>query len=396
MPNLRFQKVGRGIILASIILLLLALPIILARRETPKVRSQLIAAASESTGFARVEGPRRLVFPADHGPHNDFQTEWWYYTGNVQTSDGRHFGYQLTFFRRALVPPAERQPRSSAWATDQVYMAHFALADVAGKRFQSFERFERGAAGLAGAKASPFDVWLDDWSVEQIEPNVYRLRASQGDLALDLQLQDRKGPVLQGDQGYSQKGPDPGNASYYYSLTRLETFGTMRVGDASYQVNGSSWMDHEWSTSYLTGNQVGWDWFALQLDDAPSGEGGSELMMFQIRRTDGSIDPFASGTLIAPDGTTRRLSRDDFQITVGATWRSPRSNATYPAAWTVKIPSADLTLDIKPYLADQELNVSFTYWEGAVKIIGEHAGHAASGSGYIEMTGYAGSMGGQF
>ena len=258
------------------------------------------------------------------------------------------------------------------------------------KRFQSFERFERGAAGLAGAKASPFDVWLDDWSVEQVEPNVYRLRASQGDLALDLQLQDRKGPVLQGDQGYSQKGPDPGNASYYYSLTRLETSGTVRVGEAAYQVNGSSWMDHEWSTSYLTGNQVGWDWFALQLND------GSELMMFQIRRADGSVDPFASGTLVAPDGTTRRLSRDDFQITIGATWRSPRSGATYPAAWTIKVPSADLTLDVKPYLADQELNLSFTYWEGAVQIRGEHAGRAVSGSGYIEMTGYAGSMAGQF
>ena len=396
MPNLRFQKVGRGIILASIILLLLALPIILARRETPKVRSQLIAAASGATGFARVEGPRLLVFPADHGPHNDFQTEWWYYTGNVQTSDGRHFGYQLTFFRRALVPPAERRPRSSDWATDQVYMAHFALTDVAGKRFQTFERFERGAAGLAGAQASPFDVWLDDWSVEQVEPNTYRLRASQGDLALDLQLQDRKGPVFQGDQGYSQKGPDPGNASYYYSLTWPETSGTVRVGEAVYQVNGSSWMDHEWSTSYLTGNQIGWDWFALQLGDAPSGEGGSELMMFQIRKADGSVDPFASGTLVAPDGTTRRLSHDDFQIAVGATWRSPRSGATYPAAWTIKIPSADFSLDIKPYLADQELNLSFTYWEGAVQISGEHGSHAVSGNGYIEMTGYAGSMAGQF
>jgi predicted secreted hydrolase len=149
-------------------------------------------------------------------------------------------------------------------------------------------------------------------------------------------------------------------------------------------------MDHEWSTSYLTGNEVGWDWFALQLGD------GYELMMYQIRRADGSIDPFASGTLVAPDGTTRRLSRDDFQITVGATWRSPRSGATYPAAWTIKVPSADLTLDIKPYLADQELNLSFTYWEGAVQISGEHEGHAVTGSGYIEMTGYAGSMAGQF
>jgi predicted secreted hydrolase len=388
----------RLIVIVCVVAFLVAVYLVVNRQPTTTMRAQLVAPTNsllsyrtnELSNFALADGPRPLVFPADHGPHDDFQTEWWYYTGNAQTPDGRYFGYQLTFFRRALVPPAERRSRSSDWATDQVYMAHFALTDVAGKRFQSFERFERGAAGLAGAQASPFDVWLDDWSVEQIEPNVYRLRASQGDLALDLQLQDRKGPVLQGDQGYSQKGPDPGNASYYYSLTRLETSGTMRVGDAAYQVSGSSWMDHEWSTSYLTGNQVGWDWFALQLND------NSELMVFQIRKADSSIDPFASGTLIAPDGTTRRLSRDDFQITVGATWRSPRSGATYPAAWTIKVPSAGLTLDIKPYLADQELNVSFTYWEGAVRITGEHAGHAVSGSGYIEMTGYAGSMAGQF
>ncbi len=392
----------RLIAIVFVVALFVAVYLVVNRQPTTTMRAQLVAPTNallnyrtnELSNFALADGPRPLVFPADHGPHADFQTEWWYYTGNAQTQDGRHFGYQLTFFRRALVPPAERQSRSSDWATDQVYMAHFALSDVAtnvaGKRFQSFERFERGAAGLAGAQAAPFKVWLDDWSVEQIEPNVYRLRASQGDLALDLQLKDRKGPVLQGDQGYSQKGLDPGNASYYYSLTRLDTSGAVRVGEAAYQVNGSSWMDHEWSTSYLTGNQVGWDWFALQLDD------DTQVMLFQIRRADGTLDPYASGTLVAPDGTTRRLSRDDFQITVGATWRSPRSGATYPAAWTVKIPSADFSLDIKPYLADQELNVSFTYWEGAVQIRGAHAGRAVSGSGYIEMTGYAGSMAGQF
>jgi predicted secreted hydrolase len=269
-------------------------------------------------------------------------------------------------------------------------MAHFALTDVADRQFKAFERFSRGAAGLAGAQAAPFNVWLEDWSVERVELNVYRLRSSQADLTLDLLLTDRKGPILQGDRGYSQKGPNPGNASYYYSLTRLLTSGSVHIGNVGYQINGLSWMDHEWSTSYLTGNQVGWDWFALQLDD------GTDLMLFQIRRADGSLDPFASGTLVAPDGTTRRLSRDDFQIRVNATWRSPHSGATYPAAWMAQVPSANLTLDIKPYLADQELNLSFTYWEGTVHFSGEHAGHAVNGSGYVEMTGHAGSMGGQF
>jgi predicted secreted hydrolase len=233
-------------------------------------------------------------------------------------------------------------------------------------------------------------VWLEDWSAEEVEPNVVRLRAAQDSLAIDLLLTDRKGPVLQGDNGYSQKGPEPGNASYYYSQTRLASSGAVQVGDALYQVDGLSWMDHEFSTSALAPDQVGWDWFALQLDD------GSELTVFQIRKADGSVDPFSSGTLVAPDGSARHLGRDDFEIRVGATWRSPRSGATYPARWTVTVPTADLSLEIEPYLVDQELNVSYVYWEGAVRISDERAGLAVRGSGYVELTGYVGSMQGQF
>ena len=383
----RSTKIFIGLLIIS---LLFGLSAILFRRDEPEVRAQLVAMADEAAGFARAEGPRPLEFPADHGPHPDYQTEWWYYTGNLETSDGRHFGYQLSFFRRALVAPAQRQDRPSNWAADQVYMGHFALTDVAGRRYQAFERFTRGAVGLAGAQAVPYHVWLEDWSVEEVEPNVVRLRAVQDDLAIDLLLTDRKGPILQGAGGYSQKGPEPGNASYYYSQTRLDSSGTVRVADTTYQVSGLSWMDHEFSTSALAPDQVGWDWFALQLDD------GSELMVFQIRKADGSVDPFSSGTLVAPDGSTRHLSWDDFQIRVGDTWRSPRSGATYPVRWTVEVPAADLTLDLESYLADQELNLSYAYWEGAVRISGEQAGSAISGSGYVEMTGYASSMQGQF
>jgi predicted secreted hydrolase/threonine/homoserine/homoserine lactone efflux protein len=350
-----------------------------------QAQTSLVALAGEATGFAQVEGPRPFDFPADHGPHPDYQTEWWYYTGNLETADGRHFGYQLTFFRRGLAPPSQRQERSSNWAADQVYMAHFALTDVAGGQYQVFERFSRGAAGLAGAESPPYRVWMEDWSIEEVEPNVVQLHAAQDELAIDLLLTDLKGPILQGDDGYSQKGPQPGNASHYYSQTRLESVGAVRVGDAQYPVEGWSWMDHEFSTSALAPDQVGWDWFALQLDD------GSELMVFQIRKADGSVDPFSSGAFIALDGGARRLSGDDFQIVVGDTWRSPRSGATYPVRWTVTVPAADLTLEIEPYLADQELNVSYAYWEGAVQI-----GGAVSGNGYVEMTGYAGSMQDQF
>ncbi|MGD8398332.1 MAG: lipocalin-like domain-containing protein [Anaerolineae bacterium] len=387
----RWLKVSIGLALVA---LLVGISLFVTQREEPQVQARLVALAAEApdgepTGYLRAEGPMPLDFPADHGPHLDYQTEWWYYTGNLIAEGGQHFGYQLTFFRRALAPPPLRADRESAWAADQVYMAHFALTDVAGSRHQAFERFARGAAGLAGAQATPYHVWLEDWQVMEVEPGVTRMRAAQEGLVLDLLLVDRKGPILQGDRGYSRKGPQPGNASYYYSLTRLETSGTIEVAGTTYPVSGLSWMDHEWSTSGLAADQVGWDWFSVQLDD------GSELMVFQLRKEDGTIDPFSSGTFIAADGSTRHLDRKDFEIAVEDTWRSPDSGATYPARWTVTVPSLGLSLEIEPYLAGQELTVSYAYWEGAVRVAGERDGRSVSGNGYVEMTGYAGSMQGQ-
>jgi predicted secreted hydrolase len=390
------MKRGFKILLGlGLLTLLVGIPLLLSRREEPQVQARLVALADEAsnrgpTGYLRAEGPLPLDFPADHGPHLDYQTEWWYYTGNLVAGDGQRFGYQMTFFRRALAPPGLRTDRASAWGADQVYMVHLALTDVAGQRYRAFERFARGAAGLAGAQASPYHVWLEDWRVEEVEPGVTHMRAAQKGLALDLLLSDRKGPILQGDRGYSPKGPQPGNASYYYSLTRLETSGTVQVGEASYSVSGLSWMDHEWSTSGLAADQVGWDWFSVQMDD------GSELMVFQLRKEDGSVDPFSSGTLIATDGSTRHLARDEFEIRVEDTWRSPHTGATYPALWTIVVPGENLALEIEPLLADQELVVSYTYWEGAVRVEGQQAGRAVQGHGYVELTGYVGSMQGQF
>ena len=362
----------------------------LANRKGSYVGSQLVALADGAEGYQRAEGPVPLAFPETLGPHPGFQTEWWYYTGNLETAGGRHFGYQLTFFRRALAPPAERQERESAWAADQVYMAHFALTDVQAGRHQAFERFSREAAGLAGAQAGPYRVWLEDWSVEETTEGTVRMRAAQAGVGLDLVLSDAKGPIFHGDQGYSQKGPDPGNASYYYSLTRLITSGTVQAGGETFEVSGLSWMDQEFSTSGLAPGQVGWDWFSIQLDD------GSELMVFQLRREDGSRDPFSSGTFIAPDGSSRHLDQADFEIRVEETWRSRTTGAVYPARWTLSVPREGLRLAIEPYLGDQELTLSYAYWEGAVRVEGERAGRAVAGNGYVEMTGYAGSMRGQF
>jgi predicted secreted hydrolase len=376
--------------------LLLAAITFTLRPEAEAPRAQLVSAAGpagnpgDPADFSRAEKLRSFRFPEDHGPHPDYQTEWWYYTGNLATAGGRQFGYQLTFFRRAILPMKELPDRASAWATGQVYMAHFALIDIGGERFNAFERLSRGAAGLAGAQADPYQVWLENWSVVETGPDRYRLAASQEGLALDLLLTDLKGPVLQGDQGYSRKGPEPGNASYYYSLTRLESTGQVQVGPDRYEVSGLSWMDHEWSTSALSEGQTGWDWFSIQMDD------GSELMVFQIRREDGSIDAFSSGTLILPDGKSVQLSSDDFQIEALATWRSPRSEATYPARWQVRVPAQGLALEATPRLADQELSVSYDYWEGAVQVVGERGGKAVAGSGYVELTGYAKPMTGEF
>lgn len=379
---------------ASIILIGIAI-LVLGRLITDSPATQapsasVLSSIENPTGFQRADGPREWSFPEDFGPHHDYQTEWWYYTGNLQSEAGQHFGYQLTFFRRALLPAQERIERDSTWATEQVYMAHFALTDVIAGEHYAFERFTRGAAGLASAQADPFQVWLENWEVVQMANGKYQISAEQAGIGIELLLKDVKGPIFHGDGGYSQKGPDEGNASYYFSQTRLESKGVVKVDGVSYEVSGLGWMDHEFSTSALSQGQVGWDWFSIQLDN------DTELMVFQIRQSDGSIDPFSSGTWIGPGGETTHLDQDHFQIQVLDTWQSDASGGEYPAAWNIQIPSLNLLLEIQPYIADQEMDVSYAYWEGAVRVSGTLEGSAVLGHGYVEMTGYAASMEGEF
>jgi predicted secreted hydrolase len=340
-------------------------------------------AGSNQQGFAKATEPRPFVFPQDHGPHQEYATEWWYYTGNLDAADGRHFGYQLTFFRFALAPDKPQRP--SDWATSNIYMAHFALTDVAGKQFHAFERFSRDGAGLAGATGDPFRVWLESWSAagQGADGLPMRLHAAQADVAIDLTLERGKPVVLQGDHGLSQKSAEPGNASYYYSLTRMPTSGAIQIGGMRFEVSGLSWMDREWSTSALAPDQVGWDWFALQLSD------GRDLMSFQLRLRDGRSDPYSAGTLVSADGTARTLHAGEITLTPEGTWQSSRDGASYPATWRLQVPSANIDLRLTPYHADQELPLSVAYWEGAVQIEGTAGGQLVGGSGYIEMTGYA-------
>jgi predicted secreted hydrolase len=354
---------------------------------------ELLQATPAAAGFERVYGPRAFDFPRDHGPHPTYQTEWWYYTGNLEAADGRHFGYQLTIFRQALAPAGSRPERASEWAADQVYFAHFALSDVAGGAHAASERFSRGAVGLAGAQGDPYRVWLEDWEIVAVDraADRVRLRAADpadGGRAIDLVLTAERPPVLHGDAGYSPKSDEPGNASYYISFTRMATEGTVTVGGAALAVRGLSWMDHEWSTSALGPEAVGWDWFSLQLSD------GHDLMLFQLRRRDGGVEPVSSGTLVAPDGSVRHLALVDMQIESLGGWTSPASGGTYPSRWRVRVPGSGLEIELEPYLADQELEVSFTYWEGAVRVRGQVAGQPVTGSGYVEMTGYVSGPGG--
>jgi predicted secreted hydrolase len=263
-------------------------------------------------------------------------------------------------------------------------MAHLALTDVENERLYAFERFSRAALGLAGAQAEPFRVWLEDWSAEGAGQNglPMRLRAREGEIGIDFSLQNMKPIVLQGDAGLSQKGPEVGNASYYYSLTRMPTEGTITVADETFQVSGTSWMDREWSTSVLGKDQVGWDWFSLQLSN------GSELMFFQLRNTSGETDAFSSGTLVRPNGETLTLKQDAVHLEVQEHWHSPRSGGDYPARWRLQIPSENLAVEIIPYIPDQELSLSMSYWEGAVRVHGSVHGEVLQGHGYAELTGY--------
>ncbi|MEM8486670.1 MAG: lipocalin-like domain-containing protein [Bacteroidota bacterium] len=342
------------------------------------------AMAGDTTGYVRALGPMPIQFPADHGAHPGYKLEWWYYTGNLQTQEGRRFGYQFTIFRNALAPPDSGEAEDgSAWRTKQLYFAHFALSDIDNQKFYAFERFSRGAAGLAGATPAPFRVWLDDWEATQIgdEMPPMRVRAAEDGVAIDFTMDLVKPIVLQGDAGYSVKGTGYGNASYYYSMTRMDTRGTVAINGTEHAVEGLSWMDREWSTSLLRADQVGWDWFSFHLGD------GRDVMYFNVRNTTADVAPYAHGVVVGPTGDKRLLEPDNVTLTVLDTWES-KHGGVYPSQWRLQIPAEGLDLEITPFMNDQELDLAVRYWEGAVRVEGTAGGDPIDGSGYVELTGY--------
>ena len=372
----------------------------------PSSDLNVIRGADSAGGFALALEPRNFEFPQDHGPHPRFRHEWWYVTGNLDSNRGERFGFELTFFRFALAPPgdvgsvgatggddrgAPGTPGTlSAWRTRQVYVAHFAITDVARGEFRFAQKLSRDALGLAGAQAQPFHVWLDDWVLgapaEGSAPAVavpgWMLRAQGEGYELRLEAQPLMQPVLNGEHGLSLKSGEKGAASYYYSIPRVAVRGKLLRAGVSSDVQGLAWLDREWGSGSLGASQQGWDWFALQLQD------GSSFMFYALRNRGGARDPHSAGTWVDSAGRVQALSTDQVMIDVSDHWVSPRGGR-YPSRWRVRVPAVGLDVEARPALANQELGTKPRYWEGAVDVSGTREGHSTSGRGYVELVGYA-------
>lgn len=323
-------------------------------------------------------------FPKDLRAHEDYKTEWWYYTGHLKTENGKRYGYELTFFR--VGNPSENLPDNKEWALNNLYMTHFAISDENNKRFFHTQKFNRSALDRAGADTKQYNVWNENWSAHWKNSNMV-LKASTPEFGIDLILIPQKAPVIHGKNGISQKSNCQGCASHYFSYTRLKTTGTIKINDALETVNGVSWMDQEFGSNQLSDNQTGWDWFSIQLDNRV------EVMLYLLRLKDGSLDPSSSGTFINANGQYEHLSLSDFKVMSKDQWKSPHSTGIYPMDWSISIPSKKLNLTVQPTFKAQELHTSqinnITYWEGSCNVSGTYNKKPIAGQGYVEMTGYA-------
>ncbi len=332
-----------------------------------------------ATAFQPALPGYEYAFPRDHGTHDEFKTEWWYYTGHLRAEDGRRYGFELTFFRVGV----DRSPLAvGRWELRNLSLAHFAITDIDGRAFRYYEKFNRSSPFTANAAAGRLDVFNEGWRATTLPDGSWRIVAASGGDAIDLVLTSRKPPAIHGENGVSVKAQGAGYASHYYSMTRLEARGTVN----GRRCRGLAWMDHEFGSAQLRENQRGWDWFSIQLDN------DAELMLYQIRRNDGTPDVTSSGSLITSDGDVIHLRRDDMRVTPLSSWKSPRSGATYPMGWRVAVPKFGIDLTLQPLLREQELVTSgstrVTYWEGAVDAGGTFGNVAVRGAGYVEMTGY--------
>ena len=342
------------------------------------------AQTPETSGFRPALPGYEYNFPRDHFSHDDFRIEWWYYTGYLESDEGRSFGYQVTFFRVGL-EGNKKIANPSQWKIDQIYFAHMTVTDIAEKKFHFFERINRKGLINAGAKSDRFLVWNEDWVLTE-RGKAHRLKAIESGTGVDIKLIPIKEMVFHGEQGVSRKGREKGNASHYFSYTRMQATGKVFIKGKAYKVKGTSWMDREFSSDQLNPDLIGWDWFSLKLGN------NTEIMLYQLRRKGGGVDPFSSGTLIAANGVSRHLVKDDFSIEVIGDWTSEATQTTYPSGWIISLPETGTRLRIQPDLDDQELShlrsIAGSYWEGSVSIDGVFKGNPVKGKGYVELVGY--------
>jgi len=350
-----------------------------------KITDFRVANAEEPQVFSQALSGYVYQFPRDFYSHDDFRIEWWYYTGNLEeVGTSRPFGYQLTFFRVAL-DTTDSNPNSSKWKVAHIYFAHMTLTDIEGEKFHYFERINRKGIGNAGADSERLVVWNEDWSLKGKDEK-HLIEAVESGMGIKLQLVPMKELVFHGQNGISKKGSKIGNASHYFSYTRMKTSGTVFMHGKAYKVLGTSWMDHEYSSNQLNDELAGWDWFSLKLDNQ------TELMLYQLRRKAGGVDSFSSGTLVSADGVTRHLKRNEFTVRPLTQWKSKRSGITYPSGWKLEVPSFGIKLSLSPDLNDQELydlrSISASYWEGSISVEGTIRGDLIKGKGYVELVGY--------
>ncbi|MCU0452228.1 MAG: carotenoid 1,2-hydratase [Bacteroidetes bacterium] len=336
--------------------------------------------------FAVAKPGYQYSFPRDHAAHPAFQTEWWYYTGHLADASGNAYGFQLTLFRHALKPLDERESPDDG-SQGQVLFGHAAVTDESKGTFRYREVISRGSSvDNAGARSDIYRTWIDEWVVEGLG-RFHHIQAIADSLSINLVFEPRKPPVVHGVNGVSRKGEGASNASHYYSITRAAVEGVIMDEQGPTEVTGEAWLDREWSTSVLSPGQVGWDWFSVQL------ETGEELMLYRMRRSDGTQDPHSSGSWVNTGGASAHLDPAQFTITSTRTWKSPSSGAVYPAEWTIEVPSQRLSLRLRPTVADQELRTEessrITYWEGSVRVDGTQRDQRVRGRGYVELTGYA-------
>ncbi len=340
------------------------------------------APTQDLSGFTKALPGYQYSFPRDYFSHDNYKVEWWYYTGNLKNKNEREFGFQLTFFRVAL-DNKQDVSKSSRWRLNNIYFAHMTLSDIENGKFYFFERLNRAGLGNAGAESDRFLIWNEDWTLTK-DGEIQSLEAIQRGFGIKLELESQKNLVFHGENGVSQKGE--GNASHYFSFTRMKTWGTVYLNGEEFTVKGTSWMDREFSSSQLNEKQVGWDWFSIKLNNQV------ELMFYSMRLKNGGIEPRSSGTIVFKDGAYTHLELSDFDIRSIAKWRSEKTGAVYPSAWVITVPEYGINLQVKPNFSNQELyglrSIGGAYWEGSVSIKGKYDGKPTSGKGYVELVGY--------